>query len=61
LKATLEVIETCREEMRKNDRLAKEEEETLKATLTKLMAERDQLLKEKADAEVKEESLIAEV
>ena len=47
--------------MRKNDRLAKEEEETLKATLTKLMAERDQLLKEKADAEVKEESLIAEV
>ena len=61
LKANLEAAETCMEEMRKNDRLAKEEQETLKETLTKLMAERDKLLKEKTDVEVKEESLTAEV
>jgi len=47
--------------MQKKDRLAKEEQETLKATLTKVMGERDLLVKEKADAEAKGESLAAEV
>jgi len=61
LKTALEAADTCREEIQKNDRLAKEEQETLKATLTKVMAERDQLVKEKADAELKEKSLAAEV
>jgi len=61
LKAALEAAEACREEMRKNDRLAKEEQETLKATLTKLMAERDHLLKEKTDAEARGQSLTVEV
>jgi len=61
LKNAIETLETCREEMQKKDRLAKEEQETLKATLTKVMAERDLLVKEKADAEAKGESLAAEV
>lgn len=61
LNATLETADTCREEMQKNDQLAKEEQKALKATLTKLMAERDQLVKEKFDVEVKEKSLTIEV
>jgi len=61
LKTALEVADTCREEMQKNDRLAKEEQETLKTTLTKVMAERDQLVKEKVHSEAKEKSLANEV
>ena len=41
LKNVIETSEACREEMQKKDRLAKEEQEALKATLAKVMAERD--------------------
>jgi len=45
LKSAIEAAETCREEMEKKDRLAKEEQETLKTMLAKVMVERDQLVK----------------
>jgi len=47
--------------MRQHDRLAKEDQEGLKDTLTKLTAEWDQLLSEKANAAAREESLNAEL
>jgi len=47
--------------MQKKDWLTKENQEVLKSTLAKVMAERDQLLKEKADVEAKGESLAAEM
>ena len=58
LNATLETAESCKIEMEKNDRLAKKELEALKVTLTQVIAERDQLVKEKADAEANEKSLV---
>jgi len=56
LKAALEAAE----KMQQNDRMARKEQEPLKATLTQVMAERDRLLKEKDDVKAKEESLIVE-
>jgi len=53
LKNALEVADACREEMQKKGQLAKEEQEALKATLIKVMAGRDDLLKEKIDAEAR--------
>jgi len=61
LKSAIKTTEICKEEMQKKDGLAKEEQEVLKATLAKVMAERDQLLKEKDEAEAKGESLAAEM
>ena len=61
LKSAIEMTETCREEMQKKDRLAKEEQEALKLTLAKVMVEQDKLLKEKVDVEAKGESLAAEM
>ena len=47
LKNALEAVDVCREERRKENQLAQEEREALKVTLAKVMAERDNLLKEK--------------
>lgn len=61
LKNALQATEACQEERRKESELAKEEQETLKATLAKVMAERDAMLKEKAESEAQKEALSAEI
>jgi len=61
LKAALEAAKACRKKMQQNDRMAQEQQEALKATLTKVEAERDQLLKEKSNAKAKEKSLTAKM
>jgi len=61
LKAALEVAEACREKMRLNDRIVREELEALKAAFARVDAERDQLLKEKVDAEERERTLNVEM
>ena len=61
MKAALEATEACKEKMRRDELVTKELQEALKTQLTKLEAERDQLLKEKVDVEDKEKSLFVEI
>jgi len=61
LKNALEAADKCREERWKESQAAVEERESLKTTLAKVMAERDDLLKDKADMTTERESLNAEI
>jgi len=61
LRKALQAVDDCQKEKEKDNQLAKEEQETLKATLATVMAERDLLKKEKVDLTVEKESLSAEI
>jgi len=61
LKNALEAADKCQEERQRENRLACEEQEALKATLAKVMAERDNLMKEKVGLTTEKESFSAEI
>jgi len=61
LKNALEAADKYQEERWRENQIAKEEQEALKATLAKVMAKRDNLTKEKADLTAEKESLNTEI
>jgi len=61
LKNALAAADKCQEEKQKEKQLAQEEQEALKATLAKVMAERDHLMQEKANLTADKESLNVEI
>ena len=57
----LETAEACKEKMRQDQLATEEVQEVLKADLARVEAERNKLLKDKVDAELKEKVLTAEL